>query len=340
MAEKFKVGITRDVVTRDGTIFGNEPLKLLDDPAIEWEFLPETVRELTAEHAAKYDALGVLSPKVTKATLSGPGRRLKVIARFGVGYDSVDVPACTEQGVILTTTPNGVRRPVAASVMAYVLALAHRIVLKDRLVREGRWTEKGNYLGMGLVGRTLGVVGVGNIGAEVLRLAKPFGLKLLGCDPHLKPSAITDLGATPVDKDTLCRTADFISVNTYLDDSTRGLIGAHEFGLMKPTAYFINTARGPVVDERALIEALAAQRIAGAAIDVFEQEPVSPDNPLLKMDNVLLAPHAICHTDECFAGIGSDAFRSIVDVAHGRKPVGVVNTEVLQHPSWSGKLHA
>jgi phosphoglycerate dehydrogenase-like enzyme len=109
---------------------------------------------------------------------------------------------------------------------------------------------------------------------------------------------------------------------------------------MKPTAYFINTARGPVVDEKSLIDALAGGRIAGAAIDVFEQEPVSPDNPLLKMDNVLLAPHAICHTDECFAGIGSDAFRSIVDVAHGRKPVGVVNTAVLQHPSWSGKLHA
>lgn len=340
MAGKFRIGITRDAQTKDGTIFGTEPLKLLGDSAVEWEFLPETVRELTAEHAAKYDALGVLSPKVTRATLSGPDRRLKIIARFGVGYDSVDVPACTEQGVILTTTPNGVRRPVAASVIAFMLALAHRIVLKDRLVREGRWTEKANFPGMGLVGRTLGVIGVGNIGAEVLRLAKPFGLKLLGCDPHVNPAAISALGATPVDRETLCREADFVSVNTYLDQSTRGLFGAREFALMKPTAYFINTARGPVVDEKALVEALRSKRIAGAAIDVFEQEPVSMDNPLLKMDNVLLAPHAICHTDECFADIGRDAFRAMVDVANGRRPVGVVNTDVLGHPAWSGKLHA
>lgn len=340
MAEKFKVGITRDVVTTNGTIFGADSLKVLDDPAIEWEFLPDNVKELTPEIAARYDALGVLSPKVTRATLSGSNRKLKLVARFGVGYDTVDVPACTEHGVILTTTPNGVRRPVATSVIAYVLALAHRIVLKDRLVREGRWAEKGDFLGTGLVGRTLGVVGVGNIGAEVLRLAKAFDLKLLGCDPHVKASAITALGAKPVDKDTLCRDADFISVNTYLDESTRHLIGAHEFGLMKPTAYFINTSRGPVVDEKALIDALVKKRIAGAAIDVFEQEPVSPDNPLLKMDNVLLAPHGICHTDECFSGIGSDAFRSIVDIANGRRPTGVVNRDVLRSPAWSGKLHA
>ncbi len=340
MAGKFKVGITRDVVTQDGTIFGTDALKVLDDPAIEWEFLPEQVKELTAEHAARYDALGVLSPKVTRATVSGANRRLKVVARFGVGYDSVDVPACTENGVILTTTPNGVRRPVAASVIAYVLALAHRMVLKDRLVREGRWAEKGNFLGMGLVGRTLGVIGVGNIGAEVLRLAQPFGLKLLGCDPHVPQSNITALGATAADKTTLLKTADFISVNTYLDESTRGLIGAKEFALMKPTAYFINTSRGPVVDEKALIDTLKNRRIAGAAIDVFEQEPVAPDNPLLKLDNVLLAPHAICHTDECFTGIGVDAFRSMVDIAHGRKPKGVVNADVLTQPAWQGKLHA
>ncbi|MGH8677477.1 MAG: 2-hydroxyacid dehydrogenase [Burkholderiales bacterium] len=340
MAGKFKVGITRDVVTKDGTIFGTEALKVLDDPAIEWEFLPEDVKELTVEHAARYDALGVLSPKVTRATVSGANRRLKLVARFGVGYDSVDVPACTENDVILTTTPNGVRRPVAASVIGSVLALAHRMVLKDRLVREGRWGEKGNFLGMGLVGRTFGVIGVGNIGAEVLRLAQPFGLKLMGCDPHIAQSAITALGATPVDKETLLKSSDFISVNTFLDETTRGLIGAREFALMKPTAYFINTSRGPVVDEKALIDTLKNRRIAGAAVDVFEQEPVSPDNPLLNLDNVLLAPHAICHTDECFTGIGMDAFRSAVDIAHGRRPKGVVNSDVLKHPAWQGKLHA
>lgn len=252
----------------------------------------------------------------------------------------MDVAACTDNGVMLTITPDGVRRPVAASVIGFVLALAHRMFLKDRLTREGRWAEKGNYLGSGLMGRTLGVIGTGNIGIEIFRLAQPFGMRLLGCDPKVPQSAVAALGVTMVDRDTLLREADFISVNTLLDDSTRGLIGAREFGLMKPSAYFINTARGPVVVESALIDALKGNRIAGAAIDVFEQEPVGKDNPLLRMDNVILAPHAICHTDECMSLLGQGAFQAAVDLAHGRKPKHVVNAEVLRSPAWSGKFHA
>jgi phosphoglycerate dehydrogenase-like enzyme len=335
---KFRVGITRDAITANGTLFGDEALKLLDDPAIEWEFLPEKYPELLPEHGEKYDALCVLMAKVTAKTLSSPNRKVKLIARFGVGYDSVDVPACTEKGVLLTITPDGVRRPVAASVIGFILALAHRMFLKDRLTREGRWAEKGNYLGSGLMGRTLGVIGVGNIGAEIFRLAQPFGMRLLGCDPNVPQSAVSSLGVKMVDMDTLLRESDHISVNTLLDDTTRGLIGAREFALMKPSAYFINTARGPVVSESALIDALRTNRIAGAAIDVFEQEPVSPDNPLLKMDNVIVAPHAICHTDECMSLLGKSAFRAAVDVAHGRKPHLIVNSEALKHPAWMGKF--
>src|SRR5258708_32154795 len=124
-----------------------------------------------------------MSAKVTRKTLWGPKWRIKLIAAFGVGYDAVDVAACTEKGVLLTITPDGVRRPVAASVIGFVLALAHRMFLKDRLTREGRWAEKGNYLGSGLMGRTLGVVGVGNIGRGIFKPAQPFCLQLLGCDP-------------------------------------------------------------------------------------------------------------------------------------------------------------
>ena len=221
--------------------------------------------------------------------------------------------------------------------MAYVLALAHRMFLKDKLVREGRWAEKGNYLGMGLMGRTLGVIGVGNIGAEILRLAKPFDLRLLGCDPNVSDAEMQALGASKVDMDTLLKQSDFVSVNCLLDDNTQGLIGAREFGLMKPSAYFINTSRGPVVQEAALIDTMQNKRIAGAAIDVFEQEPMSMDNPLLKMDNVILAPHAICHTDECMRILGERAFQAAVDLAYGRKPGHLVNPEVLNHSSLSGK---
>ncbi len=340
MTKKFRIGITRDAITANGTVFGEEAMRVLDDPAVEWEFLPEKVPELTAEHGATYDALCVMSAKVTPTTLSSANRKVKLIARFGVGYDSVDVTACTQNGVMLTITPDGVRRPVAVSVIAFVLALAHRMFLKDRLTREGRWSEKGNYLGGGLMGRTLGVIGVGNIGKEVLRLAQPFGMRLLGCDPHVPQSAVASLNVTMVDKDRLLREADFISVNTLLDENTRGLIGAREFALMKPGAYLINTARGPVVVETALIEALVTNRIAGAAIDVFEKEPVAADNALLKLENVILAPHAICHTDECMSLLGQGAFRASVDLAHGRKPHLIVNTEVLKHPAWVGRFHA
>ena len=172
MAVKFKVGITADALTANGTLFGEEAFKVLQDPAIEWEMLPEKFPELLPEHGEKYDALCVLSAKVTRKTLSSPARRVKLIARFGVGYDSVDVPACTDNGVLLTITPDGVRRPVAASVIGYVLALAHRMILKDRLTREGRWPERLDHLGVGLTGRTLGVVGAGRIGKELLRMAK------------------------------------------------------------------------------------------------------------------------------------------------------------------------
>jgi D-3-phosphoglycerate dehydrogenase len=337
---KFKIGISRDSITTNGTIFGEEAFEVLKDPAVEWEFLPEKVSELPPSYAAQYDAICLMSAKVTRKTLSSPDRKLKLVARFGVGYDSVDVAACTDNGVLLTISPDGVRRPVAASVIGFVLALAHRMFLKDKLTREGRWAEKGNYLGSGLMDRTLGVIGVGNIGKEIFKLAQPFGLKLLGCDPNVPQSAVASLGVTMVDKDTLLRQSDYISVNTLLDETTRGLIGAREFALMKSSAYFINTARGPVVVESALIDTLKNNRIAGAAIDVFEQEPVAIDNPLLKMDNVIVAPHAICHTDECMSLLGKSAFKAAVDLAHGRKPHLIVDTEALRHPAWVGKFHA
>ncbi|MBI1396489.1 MAG: dehydrogenase [Betaproteobacteria bacterium] len=341
MADRFRVGISRDVITADGgTIFGEEAFKVLDHPSVQWEFLPEKVRELTPQHAATYDALCLMSEKATRQTLEGTGRKLRLVARFGVGYDNIDVQACVDHGVLLTITPDGVRRPVAASVMLYVLALAHRLVLKDRLVRDGRWTEKGDFLGMGLMGRTLGVIGVGNIGKEVLRLARAFDLKLLGCDPAVPQSAVNDLGVTMTDLETLLRSADFVSVNCLLDDRTKGLMGAKEFALMKPTAYFINTSRGPVVQEAALVNALRGNVIAGAAIDVFEQEPTPVDNPLLSFDNVIVAPHAICHTDECMRMLGEGAFQAAVDLARGRKPRTIVNAEVLSQAAWAGRLHA
>jgi phosphoglycerate dehydrogenase-like enzyme len=330
MADKFRIGITRDNLKPGGSpLFDQSSLRLLDDPRIEWEFLAQLEAELSPETAAKYDALAVMLARVTRRTVSGPDRRLKLVARFGVGYDSVDVPALTDNGVILTITPDGVRRPVASSALTFILMLAHRVAIKDRLVREGRWADRVNYMGIGLSGRVLGSIGVGNIGSELFRLAMPFAMRYLGCDPYVTPQSVAPLGVKLVDLDTLLREADFVCVNCPLNEQTRRMIGARQFSLMKRSALFVNTARGPIVDEKALYQALSNETIAGAAIDVFEEEPTPVDNPLLKLDNLIVTPHHICLTDECINTVAASVFSACRDLAQGRVPKNVVNQQVL-----------
>jgi D-3-phosphoglycerate dehydrogenase len=258
--------------------------------------------------------------------------RLRVVARHGVGYDSVDVPAMTRAGVLVTNTPSSMPRPVATVTLTFILALAGRLFLKDKLTRSGRWQERMDNMGLGLTGRTLGVIGAGRIGQEILRMARTFDLRLLAADPIVNALELAYLGARKVDLPVLLGESDFVVVACLLNDRTRHLVGAREFAGMKPSAYFINVARGPIVDEPALIVALRERRIAGAALDVFEQEPVDPTNPLLAMENVIVTPHSLCWTDECFHNMASTGLTSIVDALDGRKPEFVVNPEVLDHP--------
>jgi len=327
----FRVGITRDTLRADGTsIFDARALQIFDDAKLQWEFIPENVKELTAAHGAQYDGLCVLNPKVPAAVVSGSDKRVKIVARMGVGYDSVDVKACTENGVVLTNTPDGVRRPVATSILALMLALSHKIFTKDSLTRTGRWAETTNHMGVGLTGKTVGSIGVGNIGGELYRIIAPLEMQHIAYDPYMKPEDAAKLRVRLVDRETVFREADFVFVNTPLTSETRGSIGARELSLMKPTAYFINTSRGPIVDEKALSAALANRRIAGAALDVFEVEPVAGDNALLKLDNVIVTPHSVCWTDEFFRNNAESAFRSVVAIAAGKTPTFVVNRDVLR----------
>ena len=334
MAKAFRVGLTRDILdSRGEPAFGRAALALLDGAAdVEWDYLPTVVPEVTADHAARYDALYVNIPRVPAAAVARADCRLRVVARHGVGYDSVDVAAMTRAGVVVTHTPSSMPRPVATIALTFILALAGKMMLKDRLTRTGRWNERMDHMGTGLTGRTLGVVGAGRIGKELLRMARTFDLKLIAADPFVNAIELGYLGARKVELDTLLKESDFIATTCLLNDATRHLIGARQFALMKPTAYFINVARGPVVDEAALIEALRTSRIAGAALDVFEQEPVAPDNPLLAMDNVILAPHALCWTDECFHNMASTGLASIADLLDRRVPEFVVDRTVLDHP--------
>ncbi len=334
--ERFRVGITGDILdSRGEPAFGRAALAILDDaPNIDWEYIPESVGEISADHAARYDAIYVNMPRVPAAAVARADCRVRVIARHGVGYDSVDVAAMTRAGVLVTNTPTSMPRPVATIALTFVLALAGKLVLKDRLTRSGRWHDRMDNMGTGLTGRTLGVVGAGRIGKELLRMARGFDLRLIATDPNVDAIELGYLNTRKVSQGALLAESDFVVVCCLLDATTRHLIGEREFARMKPTAYFINVARGPIVDEPALIAALASRRIAGAALDVFEQEPVAADNALLAMDNVILTPHSLCWTDECFHNMAATGLASIVDTLAGRRPQFVVDPAALDHPRW------
>lgn len=339
MSLPFRVGLTRDFLKPDGSPgFGDIGLSLLDDDAcVEWEFLEERHDVIPQEIADQYDALLVLAPQVTAQTLDGC-QRLALVARFGVGYDNVDVKACSRNKVLLTITPDGVRRPVAVSAITFLLALSHRLLIKDRLTRDGRWAEKLDYCGTGMTGRTLGLIGFGNIGREIAKLAAPFDLRIAVSDPFTTQDAAEEAGVELLELDTLLSKSDFVCVCCALTPETHHLLNAKRLALMKPSAFLINVARGPIVDQAALTEVLTDRRIAGAGLDVFEQEPVDPQDPILQLDNVIVAPHAICWTDELFLGNGQAACRNILDVAHGRLPSGVVNRDALEFPGVIEKL--
>jgi D-3-phosphoglycerate dehydrogenase len=322
----FRIGLTRDLLTPTGDpSFGRGPLALLDGcPALTWEVIPENLSEITPEVAARYDGLYVNSPRVTAASVARDDCRVRIVARHGVGYDSVDVAALAARGVVVTNTPVAVRRPVAVACLTLIFALAGRLFTKDRITRAGRWQERTAHMGLGLTTRTLGVIGAGGIGRELFALARPFGWRMLAADPYADPAGVRSLGAEPVSLDNMLPQADFVVATCLLNEETRHLMNARRFALMKREAFFINMARGPVADEAALIEALRAGTIAGAGLDVFEQEPIDPANPLLSMDQVIVTPHALCWTDECFDAIAREGLGCLVDFAEGRTPRSVV----------------
>src|SRR5918993_603994 len=240
VAESFRVGITRDFLAADGSVaFGDIGLGLLDvAPGVAWEFLADLTPELSAEQIDGYDALVVLGPRVPAAAVAG-ATRLVVLARFGVGYDNVDVAACTRNGIAVTITPDGVRRPMATAILTLILALSGRLLQKDRLTRSGAWAQRLDYMGVGLTGRVLGSLGVGNIGRELFRLAAPLEMRHIAHDPYARPTAAP--GVELVDLETLFRAADFVVVNCPLTVETRHLVNASRLALMKPTAFLIST---------------------------------------------------------------------------------------------------
>jgi len=340
MAETFRVAYEQGFLKPDGSAgFGDIGQGALDAaPGVTWGYLEERTSEIRPDQIRGLDGLVLLGGRLTRETLAGADR-LAIVARFGVGYDSVDVAACTEAGIVVTITPDGVRRPMASTILTFILALAHRLVEKDRITRAGEgFARKLDYMGVGLTGRTVGVIGAGNIGKEFFRLARPFEMRFQAHDPYVTQEDVAGLGVKLVDLKTLLRTSDFVVVNCPLTPETRHLINAERLGLMKPTAYLVSTARGPIVDQVALTAALRSGGIAGAALDVFEEEPVDPDDPILTLENVIVAPHALCWTDEMARGNGASMSEALLDVAAGRAPRYPVDRRVLEHPGFVEKL--
>ncbi len=337
-ANKFNVAITADFLDAQGNpAFHDIGLALLEaQPHIKWRGFREHRSVVGADQIGEAHAVYVMSPNVSRESLAG-AKNLLLIARFGVGYDQVDIAACTEAGVLVTITKGAVDYSVAEATIGWMLALCHRIRAKDNLVRSGRWNDRAHFMGRELRHRTLGVIGLGGIARKTIELLRPFGMnKPLACDPHASPTDEAELIAL----DELLRRADFVSIHCPLTEKTRGLIGARELALMKPAAFLLNTARGGIVNEDALFDALKQNKIAGAAIDCFEGEPLRQAPRFAELENVWLAPHAIAWTDEQFHSIGTMACQAIVDVSLGKQPSVIVNPEVLAQPNFRDKWNA
>lgn len=339
MAEPFHVALSRDFIRPSGELgFGGVGARLLQNTAgIDAEFLPAHPKIYSPSDIAGFDALAMLGGRVTPETLAG-NERLSLVARFGVGYDNVDVPACTAAGVFLTITPEAVRRPMAVVNLTFLVALAGRLLEQDRLTREGRWADKQDARGTGLVGKTFGTIGFGRIAQETHAITKPLDMRHVAHDPYADPKAAEAAGVELLDLETLLRESDFVVVAAALTYETRHLMNAERLALMKPSAHLISTARGGLVDQAALYEALRERRLAGAGLDVFEQEPVDPNDPILKLDNVIVTPHGLCWTDECERIMGESVLRSIQEVAAGKTPANVVNPEAAEHPALQARL--
>jgi D-3-phosphoglycerate dehydrogenase / 2-oxoglutarate reductase len=274
------------------------------------------------------DALVVSFSPVTRGVM-GALEGLKTVVRTGVGYDVIDVPAATELGVIVVNIPDLWVREVANHALALLLAWNRQIVTSDRQVHAGVWSGRvpGDRTGS-LHGETVGIVGLGNIGSAFARRVAAFETKVIACDPYVDEGRFADLGVERVSLETLAARADYVSIHTLLNGETRHLIGEAFFRRMKPTAILINTSRGPVVDEVALARALRDKRLAGAALDVWEQEPVAGDNPLLKMDNVIATPHAAYFSSAAVAQVPRRCGEEVARVLTGQRPLNVVNPQV------------
>lgn len=255
--------------------------------------------------------------------------RLLAVSTHGAGFDTVDVDACTAAGVLAVNQAGGNAEAVAEHVMAMMLCLTKRIGETDRFMRRQNNIPRAQYIGHNVLGKTIGIIGVGHVGTRVAELCRGlFQMRVLGFDPYLDAAQLSAKGVQKVALEELLAQADYVSVNCPLTRETRGLMGAREFGLMQKHAYFVTTARGSITDEDALVQALREQRIAGAGLDVWEQEPPPAGHPLMQFDNVLVSPHTAGVTVESRRNIATIAAEQLLGIFEGKRPQRLLNPQV------------
>ncbi len=309
-----------------------------------WESL--AVEKKTLEDIASFVALRTKSPEeflpeavdcdALLNTYAGPITaevmsrmpRCKIIARYGIGVDTIDVDAATRAGIIVTNNPTYCIEEVAEHTMALLLACARKVPLYDRLVRAGRWEVPPGKPMFRLVGRTLGLVGFGNIARAVAARAAAFGMRVLFYDPFVQQGGFSAPGEKRASLPEMLGESDFVSVHPLLGPATRGMIGDEAFARMKPTAFLVNCARGPIVDTQALVRALDSGRIAGCALDTTDPEPLPDPHPLRGRENVIITPHAAWYSEEAMVGLQAGAPSEVRRVLTGEWPVHVVNLTV------------
>ncbi|HEY4685799.1 MAG TPA: D-glycerate dehydrogenase [Dehalococcoidia bacterium] len=325
MAERPRIFVTRELPGE-----GLDRLRRAADLTVWPELDPPPAAALRAGAAGADGLLTLLTDRVDGDLLDA-APNVRIVSNMAVGYDNVDVPACTQRRVLVTNTPGVLTETVADLAFALILAFARRIVEGERAVRQGDWPvwRPAWLLGRDVNGATLGIVGLGAIGLAVARRARGFGMPLLYWSRHRKPEVEAELGVQWRSLDDLLRQADFVSLHVALTPETRNLMGARELALMKPDGVLVNTARGGVVDQAALVRALIERRIGGAALDVYAVEPLPAEDPLLQLHNVLLAPHVGSATIETRTKMADLAVANLEAFFRGERPPCCVNPDVL-----------
>ncbi|MGD8565504.1 MAG: glyoxylate reductase [Candidatus Bathyarchaeota archaeon] len=322
-----KVYVTREIPLR-----GLDVIKKNFNVKIWPEYAPPP-KDVILQEAGEVDAIVSLLSDSIDAEVFNAAPELKIVSQFAVGFDNIDVKEATKRGIYVTNTPGVLTETTADFAWALLMAIARRVVEADKYIRAKQWKvgwHPNMLLGSDIYGATLGIVGAGRIGTAVAQRAKGFKMRILYYDVVARPGIERELGAKKVDLDSLLREADFVSVHVPLMKETHKLIDAGKLGLMKETAYLINNSRGPVVDEKALYHALKEKRIAGAALDVFEKEPTPDSNPLLQLDNLIVAPHISSASYETRSKMAEIVSNNLIAFFKGIRPPTLVNPQVMQ----------